>query len=135
MRCCHEQNQPHVGDGSFGVKKRLKRKREDNCCKPTNPFAADSGSPGEYRRRNEGSRHRRGKSRREIVFAEHSVARDLGPVGEGRFIKAKLIIEIRYGVVAALDHFPRRLREARFVAIHQRNAPRADDVENGAPKE
>ena len=41
---------------------------------------------------------------------------------------------MRNDVIAALNHFPRRFRKARLVAIDQRNAPGADHMKKQASK-
>jgi hypothetical protein len=43
-----------------------------------------------------------------------------------------MIVEVRNDVIPPLSHFPRCFREARLIAIDQRQAPRAGDVEKHA---
>jgi hypothetical protein len=74
------------------------------------------------------------KASSEIVFAENVIARDLCPVGEGRLIESKLIIEVGNDIVAVLDHFARSFGKAWLIAIDQRQAPCAKDMKNHAAK-
>ena len=62
------------------------------------------------------------------------IAHDLCPVGEGRLIESKLIIEVGNDVVPALDHFARSFCKARLIPIDKGQAPCAKDVKNHAAK-
>ena len=81
---------------------------------------------------------RRGESgrqaRSERVLPEDAVARDLEPISERRLIEAVTVVEIRNDIIAALDHFARRLGEARLIAIDQRQRPGAGEMKKQAPK-
>src|SRR5437870_2101682 len=70
--------------------------------------------------------------RGEIVFTKNTIACYLRPVGEGRLIKSKLIIEVRHDVVSARDHLARSFGKPRLVAINQRQTPCAGDVKKDA---
>src|SRR5437870_3164990 len=130
----HEQHQPHVGDGRFGVEKRLQRKGKNDRCPPANSLSAYPCTPGQNRQRGERSGQSRRETRCEIVFTKDTITCSLSPIGEGRFIQTKLIIEARNDVIAAFGHLSRRLRETRFVTVDQRQAPRASDVKKDATK-
>jgi len=62
------------------------------------------------------------------------IAGDLRPVGEGRLIESKLIIEAGNDVVAAPDHFARSFGKTRLIPIDKGQAPCAKDVKDHAAK-
>ena len=82
----------------------LQTKRENNCCTPANAFTANPQSAHRDRYREERGRHGRWEARCKIILAKDAVADCLRPVGEGRFVEARLIIEVGNNIVAALDH-------------------------------
>ena len=55
-------------------------------------FAAEPAAPGKEKDSRQCRRHGRWEPGREIIFAKDSVARDLRPINEGRFIKAIFVI-------------------------------------------
>src|ERR1700730_15221500 len=128
MRNRHEQYQPHICDCGFSVHKRLQRKRKNDCRPPANTIPIDPRSPGENRQCNERRRDCRWKTRGEIVLAEDCKTGDLRPIGEGWFVQAKLVIEMRDDVIASLNHFARSFGEARLIAVDQRQAPSAGEM-------
>ena len=128
----HEQHEPHVGNGGFRVNEGLQRKRKDNCSPPPELFSSRSATPCEDQYGGECRCYCRREASSEIVFAENVIAGDLCPVGEGRLIESKLIIEVGNDVVAALDHFARSFGKARLIPIDQRQAPCAKDVKQNA---
>src|SRR5438067_849667 len=128
MRNRDEQNEPHIRNRAFGMKKRLQRKRENDRSPHADAITADSLAPGKDRQCDQRRCDRRWKTRSKIVFTKNFIARDLRPVSEGRFIKAKLIIKIGHDVIAALDHFARSFGKTRLVAVDQRQAPGTDNV-------
>ena len=69
------------------------------------------------------------KTRREVVFAEQLVKRNLAPVSQRGFVVARRIVESRQDPVAALAHFPRSFRETGLVAVHERQDPRPAQVQ------
>src|SRR6266850_1634392 len=105
MRERDKKNEPHVGDSSFGVDDRLDRKRKDDGGPKAGALVRNSPAPCEDRQCNERRRDDRWKTRREIILSKDFEARHLGPVGEGRFVEAILVVEIRNDVIATLDHF------------------------------
>src|SRR4051794_38768288 len=107
----------------------LQAKREHDGGPPADGLVRHSPPPCEEQRRNKCSSYRGWKTRGKIVLAEDAITRSLKPIGERRFVEAILIIEIGNDVIVALNHFPRGLRETRFVAIDQRQAPCAGEVE------
>jgi hypothetical protein len=75
---------------------------------------------------------RRPQTKSDMAVSAAAIAGDLRPVGEGRLIESKLIIEVGNDVVPALDHFARSFGKARFIPIDQRQAPCARDVKKNA---
>ena len=132
IRQGHEQHEPHVGDGGFRVHEGLERKRKDNCSPPPELFSSHSATPGEDQYGGECRCNCRRKASGEIVFAENVIAGDLCPVGEGRLIESKLIIEVGNDVVLAFDHFARSFGKARLIPIDQRQAPCPENVKQNA---
>ena len=116
------------------MNERLERKREDNCSPPPELFSSHSATPGEDQYGGERRCYCRREASSEIVFAENVIAGDLCPVGEGRLIESKLIVEEGNDVVVALDHFARSFGKARLIPIDKRQAPCAKDVEQYAAK-
>src|ERR1700720_2038377 len=102
MRQGDEQDQPHIGDGCFGVQKRLQRKRENDRCPPPDFSPAKARTPGEDRQCHERGRDRRWKTGGKIILPEDFETSYLRPVGEGRLIETKMVVEIRNDVIAAL---------------------------------
>src|SRR6266404_1442085 len=134
MRKSDKQHQRHVRDGGFRMPESLERECEYDRCPPTDAISSDARAPGEDRQCGERGSDGRWKTCREIVFPKDFVARDLRPVGEGRFVEAEVIVEIRNDVIAALNHFARRFGEARLVPIDERKTPCAGDVKEHAAK-
>ena len=110
----------------------LEGKRKDNCSPPPELFSSDSPTPEQDKYGGECCSYGRRKTSGEIVLAENVIAGDLCPLGEGRLIESKLIIEVRNDVVPAFDHFARSFGKARLIPINQRQAPCAKDMENYA---
>jgi len=110
----------------------LERKREYNCCPPPDGFSSDSPAPGENYQGGERGCDCRRKASGEIALAEQVIAGELCLVGEGRLIKAQLIIKVRNDVVTALDHFARSFGKPRLIPIDQRQAPCAENVKQNA---
>ena len=132
VRQRHKQHKPHIGNSGFRVNKGLERKREDNCSPPSEFFSFQTAAPGEDYYGSERRCYCRRKTSGEIIFAENVIARELRPVGQGRLIEPKLIIEVGNDVVAALDHFARSFGKTRLIPIDKRQAPCAKDVKNYA---
>ena len=82
----------------------LQTKRENYRCLPAHALAADAKAERGDRQCDECSSHCRREARREIVLAKDAVAHRLCPVGEGRLVQARLVIEVGNDIVAALDH-------------------------------
>src|ERR1051325_6954409 len=104
MRGTYEQRQPHIGYRGLRMDERLQTKRENNCRTPADAFTANPQPTHRDRYREERGRHGRREARRKIVLAKDTVARRLCPVGEGRLVQARLVIEVGDDIVAALDH-------------------------------
>ena len=98
-------------------------------------FASQAAAPGEEQERGQRRRDSRRQPRREIVFAEKAITRDLRPINERRFVEAILVIEVRDDIIAPLPHLARRLGKTRLVSIDQRDDPGARDVEKQAADE
>src|SRR5215471_8742273 len=123
----HKQHQPHVGHCGFRMDKRLQAKREDDCRHPAcsdlrslNVRSRSRTKPratGEERQRSERPGDSRGKTRGEIVLTEEMIACYLRPIGEGRFVEAELVVEVRNDIIASLNHLPRGFSKAGLVAI------------------
>src|SRR5947207_4874667 len=135
MRCRHEEDQPHVGNGSFRVNEDLKAQRENNRSPPADALAAGPASPAVKQHCRQRSCDRRRKARREIVLAEDGIARDLRPINEGRLIEAILVVEKRDNVIASLAHFAGSFGKTGLVAIDERNDPGPGDMEKKRAEE
>jgi len=113
-----KENQPHVRDRGLAMDKGLQAERKNNGSPPARALVTDAGSPFEEQNSNEGSSNRRRQSRGEIALAKNPKTSGLAPVGKRRFIKPKLIIEIRNEIISALEHFPRRFGEAWLIPVN-----------------
>ena len=133
MRNRDEQYQPHVCHRRFPVDEALQRKRENYCRPPTDLLVPHPFSPAEQNQRDQCCRDCGRETRSKIIFAKDTIARDLKPVGERRFIETELIVEIGDDEIAPLAHFPCRFGETWLVAIDQRQTPGACEMEKQAP--
>jgi hypothetical protein len=59
----------------------------------------------------------------------------LGPISQRWFVEAKTVVEERHDIVAAFDHFPGSLSEARFVTVHEGEHPGAGEMKSQTPAE
>ena len=113
----------------------LETKAENDRGPPADAFVSQPPAPGKEQDRGQSRRDSRRQPRREIVFAEEAVTRDLRPINERRFVEAIFVIEVRDDIIAPLPHLARRLGKARLVSIHQRDNPRAGGMQEQAGKE
>ena len=135
MRQRDKQHQAHIRHRRFPVNERLQGKGENYRRPPAGALVAHSLAPCEEKQRDQRRRDSRRKPRGEIVLAKESIARDLRPVSQWRFIESELVVEVRNNVVSAFAHFPCCFGETRLVPINQRQTPRARDVKQQAPQE
>ena len=135
MRQRHKQHQPHIRHRRFPVNERLERKGENYRRPPAGALVAHSLAPCEEKQRDQRRRDSRRKPRGEIVLAKESIARDLKPVSQRRFIESELVVEVRNNVVSAFAHFPCCFGETRLVPIDQRQVPCPKDVKSDAGNE
>jgi hypothetical protein len=139
----HEENQQGIGSGDAALLHRLEAKRVGERGGETHRFAAQAEAPGEEEGRRGRSRQERREPRGEGVFAEECVGNCLAPVDERRLGVSRRVVESRYDVIAALEHFAAGFGEAGFVAIEQgqerglrqRECQDSEEEEQGATPE
>ena len=84
--------------------KGLQRQGKNNRCPPANFLAAYAYTPRENQQSCQRRRDRGREACREIILAKDAVAHCLRPIGEGRLVQAKVVIEVGNDIVAALNH-------------------------------